>query len=142
MFITFSTTNARKAFSWSNANALVLVLCLFGCVISGCGRTTLRPVDANVADAVLKTALDNWQAGHSIQDLKQQNEPIIVQESDWSDGLALVSYRILKSTPRDANLIVEVELELENTTKASAFIRKREYIVSSHPVKTVFRNLN
>jgi hypothetical protein len=98
-------------------------------------------VDVEVAAAVFKTALDHWQAGEPIELLNQGKDPIVVQEFDWMDGLALVSYRILKSTPRDANLIVEVELELENKSKASSTKRTREYIVSSHPVKTVFRNL-
>lgn len=117
-------------------------LCLFVSFLCGCSKKTPTPVDADVASAVLKTTLDSWKTGETIQELKQQNDPIIVQESDWSDGLKLVSYRIVKSTPRDANLVVEVELELiDESDDASPFKKKREYLVSSHPVKTVFRNM-
>lgn len=135
MLFFFDTAKRRKTI-------LAFVLCLLIGIHSGCGRNAPRPVNIDVADAVLKSAFDSWKSGESIQDLKQQKDSIVVQESDWSDGLVLVSYKVLNSSPRDSNLIVEVELELKNPSDdETTIVKKREYIVSSHPAKTVFRNL-
>lgn len=110
-------------------------------ITAGCGQTRPKPVDVETADAVIKSVLDKWQAGQTIDDLRQQKDSIVVQENYWA-GYKLNSYRIIKSTPRDSNLIVEVELELQDKTNDSdAISRVREYIVSTHPAKTVFRNL-
>lgn len=107
----------------------------------GCGQSQPKPVDADLAATLFQSVLDAWQSGQSIEKFTEGKDSLIIQEDDWTDGCQLVSYEILKSRPRDANLIVEVKLELVSGENETRFSRTREYIVSTHPVKTVFRNL-
>lgn len=84
--------------------------------------------------AALKTTLDAWKAGETIDSLKTKTPPITAQDFDWMAGKKLTAYEVVgEGVPQDANLRVEVKLTIDGSEKKVA------YIVGTDPQLTVFR---
>ena len=72
------------------------------------------------AREALRTALDAWKAGAKIESLATGSPEIIAQDFDWMQGKKLVSYKVEgDGLPQDANLRVDVELELADDAGAT-----------------------
>lgn len=122
----------------------IVCLCLMAAAtgfVLGCSNKS-APVVPEKAREALKSALDAWQAGTKMEDLARGSPEIIAQDFDWMQGKKLVSYKIEgDGLPQDANLRVDVELELAGDGEKSA--KKRvSYIVGTAPKLTVFRSFD
>ena len=120
-------------FMLSNAAALM----------SGCSerQQVASKVDATVAMSALKTVLEIWKKGEKPESAKNGSPPIVVQDLDWSGGMALSSYEIQgEGKFDDANLRVPVTLNLKQPNGKS-LTRKASYVVGTSPAVTVFREM-
>ena len=80
--------------------------------LPGCGGSSLPPpTDPARGREALKTVLETWKRGGTIDELKGAN--IVVRDPDWSAGAKLTGYEI---APEDnhsgADLFVAVKLAL------------------------------
>jgi hypothetical protein len=111
---------------------------------SGCsGSTSAHAVDEPRARDALKTALDQWKAGSSIESLASSATPMTVQDFDWASGAKLIDYQIEgDGKAYDANLRVQVKLSLSGpkTAPGKATDKKVWYLVGTSPSVTVFRD--
>lgn len=116
---------------------LLCIVCAFGCS----GRPKAAPVDTSKAREALKTTLDAWQAGATIESLASSSPAIVAQDFDWMQGKKLASYKIEgEGIPQDANLRVDVELTLKEGGATSS--KRVAYIVGTDPALTVFRSFD
>lgn len=104
-----------------------------GCSTDPPKVAAVKPEEARAA---LKSTLDAWKAGKTIDSLSTENPPIVAQDMDWMQGKKLTSYEVVgDGTPQDANLRCEVKLTLAgDPTEKKVF-----YIVGTSPKLTVFR---
>jgi hypothetical protein len=82
-------------------------------VLTGCGGTnTLPPETDNVRGReVLKTVLDAWVAGKSMEDVKNGSPSIIARDPDWKAGHKLMKYEVADSEDRKGvDLVLSVKL--------------------------------
>lgn len=121
---------------------LIALLVVVSCAI-GCQAKKAAAVEEDIAMNSLKTTLDAWQNGKSKEELSVDDRPIVAQDLDWTNGKKLKSYKVLKQTRRDANLIVDVQLEIIDETSGSARQSSVEatYVVGTSPEITVFRDM-
>lgn len=123
----------------SGRSLMITLMGLSIAAVFGCSRIPSKagPVSPEKARAALKTTLDAWQAGKTAESLAQESPAIIAQDLDWLQGKKLKSYKVLRDTEQDANLRVEVEIQLDGSDSP----RKAVYIVGTDPKLTVFRAL-
>ena len=117
-----------------------LIFSLLSIAFSGCGsKSPVHPVDSSKAREALKTVLEGWKKGDSIESLKGASS-ITVQDLDWIGGAKLVSYELGgEGEARDSNLKVPVRLTLKN--KAGKDVNKSvSYLITTSPEITVFRD--
>lgn len=116
----------------------LLMTCSLGLI--GCGGNA-HAVKPDVAQQTLRTALDSWKSGKSIQDLKTASPAIVVQDLDWSGGAKLLDYEVLDgSKPVDANLQAKVKLKLRDAKDVESE-KTVSYVVGTSPALTVFRDM-
>lgn len=107
-------------------------------LVGGCAETS-APVNSGKARDSLKTVLDSWKSGGTIESLKNGSPSIIVQDMDWDAGSQLVSYQILsEGKDDDANLRIPVKLSLRDPSGKQTE-KSVSYVVSTSPAITVFR---
>ena len=122
---------------------ILMFLALFSTAfsLSGCSPypTKAAPVDEELALQTLTSFLEAWKGGRAIEELAREPVPVVGQDFDWMSGKQLLSYRISGSgIPQDANLRVEVELDLTDQSESKR-TKKVIYIVGTDPSLTVFR---
>jgi hypothetical protein len=109
-------------------------------LVTGCSNRRLEPVDPDLARQSLVEALDIWQHGGLITEMRVHTPEIVVQEAAWSDGASLVQYRLLDDgRVEDANMFFEVELTLLKSGMDKPINKTVTYVVGTAPVITVFR---
>lgn len=111
-------------------------LCLGLLAVSGCGAPANQVVDNDLARATLVRMLEHWQAGGSSQECQTWDPPVVVGFSSWESGAKLKSFRLGESRALDANLFVNVDLELDVEGRTEKVTQ--QYCVSTAPVLTVF----
>lgn len=107
-------------------------------LVVGCSSDPPKAAAVNVdtAKAALKTTLDAWKAGNTIDSLGSGSPAIVAQDMDWMAGKKLSSYEVVgDGIPQDANLRVEVKLTLDGDSAEKRVF----YIVGTDPKVTVFR---
>jgi hypothetical protein len=84
-------------------------------VLAGCSGNSLPPeTDADRGREVLKTVLDAWVQGKSMDDLKTGTPPVVAYDPDWEAGRRLTHYEIgLTDRRAGVDLLVPVTLALE-----------------------------
>lgn len=112
-------------------------------VCNGCLPQTTQSanVDPSKARTTLKTVLDSWQGGGTIEQLGQQTPAIVVQDFDWLGGTKLVKYELVgDGRPEGPNLIAQVKLTVADPQGAQEE-RLVTYVVGTAPTLTVFRDM-
>lgn len=104
--------------------------------LSGCGAPANQVVDSDVARATLVRTLEHWQSGGLSQECQSWDPPVVVGFSSWESGAKLKSFRLGESRALDANLFVNVDLELDVEGRTEKVMQ--QYCVSTAPVLTVF----
>ena len=112
-------------------------------VLTGCGSGPYEsaPVNPKIARETLNATLESWKNGETVESLKAESPPIVVQDFDWSGGAKLLEYEVLDDgKPESANLVARVKLSLEDKegTKSEKTVT---YVVGTAPVLTVFRDM-
>src|SRR5690606_32785090 len=103
------------------------------------GPPRAAPVDVMVAEATLLHVLQHWQAGGSIQDLRQHTPEIVVQEALWSGGHTLQDFALTgQARAENANWFCDVELTVVPPDGGEPTTRTVTYAVGTDPVLTVF----
>lgn len=117
-----------------------LLLLILSSGVIGCGGNA-HAVKPDVAQQTLRTALDSWKSGQTVESLKKGSPSIVVQDQDWSGGAKLVDYEVLDGAkPVDANLQAKVKLKLRDAKDVEAE-KTVSYVVGTSPVLTVFRDM-
>jgi hypothetical protein len=104
--------------------------------LCGCGAPANQVVDSDVARATLVRMLEHWQGGGTSQECQSWDPPVVVGFSSWESGAKLKSFRLGESRALDANLFVNVDLELDVEGRTEKVTQ--QYCVSTDPVLTVF----
>jgi hypothetical protein len=109
-------------------------------LFQGCGGGVRNPVDPERAREALKTTLESWKKGESMDSLQSATPSIVAQDSDWRSGAKLTDFEVAgDGKPMDANLRVAVKLTLRN--KQGKEVKKSvNYLVTTSPAVTVFRD--
>jgi hypothetical protein len=94
----------------------ILLLLAVACLaLTGCAAGSSLPpaTDSAQGREALKTVLDTWKKGGTIDELKTANPPITVRDPDWSAGAKLASYEIAPEEARaGVDLLLTVKLVL------------------------------
>jgi len=123
----------KRLLTWCVCLAMIVL-------ISGCGGATQnQPVDESVAQETLQRVLDHWRQGGQADDCQQWEPAVVVGEPRWASGVELVGFQVREQRALDANLFVNVELNLKANGKAETTVA--QYCVGTNPVLTVFRVL-
>jgi len=118
---------------------LATLAVLVGAVATGCSPGVAHPVDPDRAMVALKTTLDAWKDGKSIDSLQSGVPPIVAQDMEWASGAKLLDYRVDDGRPADANLDARVKLAL--SVRGKKVERDARYLVTTSPAVTVFRDM-
>jgi hypothetical protein len=94
----------------------ILLLPAAACLaLAGCGAGSSLPPATDPAQGreALKTVLETWKRGGTIDELKTASRPITVRDPDWSAGAKLAGYEIAPEDERaGADLLLTVKLVL------------------------------
>jgi hypothetical protein len=108
-------------------------------IFGGCGSNPPSPPDADAAHAALRTALDAWKNGDSLDALGTAQPPILVSDWRWRTGVKLVRYEIAeRDRAYGHGLRCPVQLWID-TGKKKNLQEKVEYDVATNPALTVSR---
>ncbi len=126
----------------NNPFSSLIIAASLAVIASGCNsHTKASPVDPTLARSTLKSVLESWQRGESIDSWQSKQPPVVVQDFDWKAGTKLSSFEIFqKDETMDANLFCQVKLTMQNAQSQQSD-RLVTYIVGTSPVFTVFRSL-
>lgn len=118
--------------------ALILLTALSAAVL-GCGSRLPEAADAERAREVLRTGLESWKNGDTIESLPKRSPPIYFKDSDWKGGWQLKSYRTtLDDEPHGQQRRMYVHLTLQSRDgKATA--KEVQYLVDTSPALVVVR---
>jgi hypothetical protein len=136
------TSIPKSAASWPDRRLFAIgFFCSF--VLTGCGSAAYQsaPVDPSKARDTLTRVMESWKEGDSVDSLREESPPVVVQDFDWTSGMKLLDYELVgEANPVDANLIAQVKLTLED--KQGAHSEKTvTYVVGTAPALTVFRDM-
>src|SRR3954470_16153610 len=81
---------------------------------AGCREPSPPPLtDAAKGRELLKTTLETWKRGGTIEELKSASPAIVARDPDWSAGARLTAYEIAPEDGRmGTDLLVTVKLSL------------------------------
>jgi hypothetical protein len=107
--------------------------------VSGCGASPPKPADPEVARQTLDRALTAWKSGKTVDSLKEDSPPIVVNDHAWSGGAQLIKYEVGKTEHSlGADRRFDIVLWLKDS-KGKEKKEKTEYRVGTAPVLTVVR---
>jgi hypothetical protein len=109
---------------------------------AGCsgGGYSAQPLDHARAREALNTTLDAWKKGQEPASLKTASPPIVAQDMDWSAGATLLAYEVKGDGKGvDSNLKVPVQLTMKTRAGKDA-TKTVNYLVTTSPAVTVFRD--
>lgn len=108
---------------------------------SGCGSAPAGPqADPNEAQNTMKLVLDAWKSGQNPSQFSQKSPDIVIQDSDWTLGLKLVSYQT-QNDVRLAGNDVHYPVTLELKSPKGRVVKKHAvYLISTSPKKLVLRH--
>jgi hypothetical protein len=112
-------------------------------ILVGCSGEGQRApaVDPSRARDTLRTTLDGWKKGETLETLKAGSPSIVAQDFDWMAGSKLVSYEVVGDGKfDDANLRIPVKLTLK-TPQGEEVKKQVSYVVGTSPELTVFREM-
>jgi hypothetical protein len=108
-----------------------------GCSLSG--RNV--PVDAAKARDALRTALDSWKRGDTVDALQKSSPPIYIIDTEWQSGVILKDYQIRgDGQEMDAQLFCSVTIRVK-PPNGPEVTRELTYIISTAPNVTVARKV-
>ena len=83
-------------------------------VFAGCGESHPPETDPAKGREVLKSVLDGWVRGKTMNDLKSGPAPVVAYDPDWEAGHKLTRYEIGGQDGRcGVDLLVPVKLYLD-----------------------------
>jgi hypothetical protein len=112
-------------------------------VLTGCGSAAYQsaPVDRSKALDTLTRVMESWKEGETVDSLREESPPVVVQDFDWTSGMKLVDYELVgDGKPVDANLIAQVKLTLQDK-EGTQREKTVTYVVGTAPALTVFRDM-
>lgn len=110
--------------------------CLGLLALSGCGAPANQVVNSDLARTTLVRMLEHWQGGGASQECQSWDPPLVVGFSSWESGAKLQRFQLGEARALDANLFVNVDLELVVDGRTETV--RQQYCVSTDPVLTVF----
>jgi hypothetical protein len=78
----------------------------------GCGPKTY-PVQEDQGQISMKTFLDSWQAGESLDGLANKSPKIVGVDQDWKNGAKLLKYEIVESRTYERSMTFGVKLNIQ-----------------------------
>ncbi len=114
-------------------------LLLAAVLLAGCGGSPkLTPADPKKAVASLKTTLEKWKSGASIDALQKEKPAVYAVDEDWQAGLKLVSYE-LRDVIDQGGVTARIPVRLDIQSPSGFLSREVEYRVQTEPVVSIVR---
>lgn len=120
---------APRRSSWLSILAAIALLLGTSCGESGTG------IHADDARAALESALSAWKSGGKPGALASADPPILVVDSDWTNGRTLDEFRIISEEPSESDRRFNVALRLKGQAKET----ETRYIILGGQPLSVFR---
>ena len=131
-------------FAFSNGrltrHAAIVCVLVLAWLVAGCGGNRAMPnaTDKDKAAVGLKTMLDKWKAGATMDSLEKETPAIHAADEDWEAGHKLVSYEVLPVTASGGlNARIPAVLEIESPTGVQR--KNVEYLVETSPRLSIIR---
>lgn len=112
-----------------------------GIVLAGAGCSS-SPVasDPEIAQAMLKEALDAWQQGVTLAQYREQHPEVTVVEFQWSQGWKLREYALQgEPKPSGFDQSLQARLTLLDPKGQERTVRA-VYSLSTHPKRVLIRS--
>ena len=107
--------------------------------LTGCNNSLPPETNPSAGREALKTVLDTWVKGGTIEDLKNGNPAIVAHDPDWVAGHKLTKYEIGPNDRRSGvDLVLNVTLSL-NRKDGKAQDKKVNYAVAIGSQTVVLR---
>jgi hypothetical protein len=109
-------------------------------LLTGCSSPSVAPSDVEQATELIKVALDKWQAGETLDSLRESKPPVYVADELWQQGIVLESYELLTpGEPFGTNVRFNVQLVSRDGRSQAAKKRTVKYLVTTTPAFTIAR---
>ena len=120
--------------------SILLLLAVACLALVGCGDSLPPQTDAAKGRETLKTVLDTWKRGGTVEELKSGTPPITARDPDWAAGAKLTSYEIADENARaGVDLVLTVKLSLARAD-GKAQEKKVNFTVAVGSSTVVIRN--
>lgn len=113
-------------------------LCL--CLLAGCGKGSLPPVDIDQAEPALQAALEAWKGGKTQEELVNQTPSILMNEDDWRLGKRLLDYKMEKGALSGRQVRCRVQIKLQDRD-GKTVERSAIYMIDTLPRIVIVRDL-
>ncbi len=106
----------------------------------GCFRTSAVEVsDANIASEVITNAFQQWQAGRTVEDMRNAQPPVYIAEDFWTRGYRLADFSVEKpGEPHGTNIRFGMKIRVIDL-KGKETSRLLNYLVTTTPALTIAR---
>lgn len=110
---------------------------------SGCDRASVvKASDANAATQVITDTFQQWQAGSTIDDLRNAQPPVYVADDFWFRGYRLNEFSVDKpAETHGTNIRLRMKLRLVDL-KGKESTHSINYLVTTTPAVTIAREDN
>ncbi len=110
---------------------------------TGCDRASaVKASDANAATQVITDTFKQWQAGSTIDDLRDARPPVYVADDYWFRGYQLNAFSVEKpAETHGTNIRLRMKLRLVDT-KGKESTHSINYLVTTTPAVTIAREDN
>ncbi len=117
------------------------ILCTTVCaVLTGCGSPSVAPSSVEQATALITESLDKWQAGATLDSLRESKPPVYVADEIWQQGAVLERYELLQPGERfGTNIRFHVQLVYREGQSKTSAKRTVKYLVTTTPAYTIAR---
>jgi hypothetical protein len=110
---------------------------------TGCDRASaVKASDPNAATQVITDTFKQWQAGSTIDDLRNAQPPVYVADDYWFRGYQLNEFSVEKpAETHGTNIRLRMKLRLVDT-KGKESTHSINYLITTTPAVTIAREDN
>ena len=107
-------------------------------IAAGCARHHVEISNIEQASQLITSTLNAWQAGNSLDELRDSSPPIYVAEELWQNGIQLVRFDVTQ--PGELfGTNVRFHVKLTCSDKERQTVHAVKYLVTTTPAYTIAR---
>ena len=113
-------------------------LCFGGLV--GCGGSLPEAADPKAGESALRSALESWQSGKTVESLREDRPPIWFNEPEWVAGNRLLGFTVVEPvTPYGRQFRCAVKLSLQRKDGGAKYDKRIGYQIETNPQIVIAR---